>query len=185
VRLRTIVAGSVVVVVASSILATAGVAAARSASGAPVGELRDCRSRGEGRTPQRLPPQPGVRIGPLLFWPSIKSKLSSTGNGTEWPYVQKAPVILPARTKLVLAIAPEARGTAAFQHRGRFVTAVRFEACREREPAFAYRGTVGRYTGFPFAVGLSTRSACVPMEVWVDGRDEPVRRVVPVGRSSC
>jgi len=184
-RLRSIAAGSVVVVVAGAILAIAGAAAARSDSGAPVGELRDCRSRGEGRTPQRLPPQPGVRIGPLLFWPSIKSRLSSTGNGTEWPYVQKAPVIVPARTRLVLAIAPEARATAAFQHRGRFVSAVRFEACREREPAFAYRGTVGRYTGFPFAVGSATPSACVPMEVWVDGRDQPVRRVVPVGRSSC
>ena len=180
------VGAAVVVVVAGGGVATGGVAPSRTLSDAPAGELRDCRSRGEGRSPQRLPPQPGVRIGPLLFWPSIKTTTGSgPGNGSEWPYVQKVPVILPARTKLVLAIAPEARGLAAFQHRGRYVTAIRFEACREQTPAFAYRGTVGKYTGFPFAIGRVPRSVCVPMEVWVDGRTAPIRRVVPVGRAHC
>ena len=165
--------------------ANGGVASSRSASDVPVAELRDCRSRGEGRSPQRLPPKPGVRIGPLLFWPSIRIPLHGPPNGSEWPFVQKAPVILPARVNVVLAIEPEARALAAFQHGGHYVSAIRFEACRERVRAFAYRGTVGKYTGFPFAVASVDRSACVPMEVWTDGNPSPTRRVVPVGRASC
>lgn len=168
----------------AAVVAT-GVAASQPTADRPAGELRDCRSRGEGRSPQKLPPTPGVRIGPLLFWPSIKIRQGYEPNGSEWPFVLKVPVILPARTKLVLAIAPEAQSLAGFQHRGRYVSAIRFQACRERVPAFVYAGTVGKYTGFPFAIGLTQRSACVPMEVWVDGRDAPLRRVVPVGRPSC
>jgi hypothetical protein len=150
----------------------------------PVGELRDCRSRGEGTKPQQLPPTPGTRIGPLLFWPSIRTPDRGPARASEWPFVFKAPVVLPAGAKLVLAIAPEAVGQAAFQHRG-FVSAVRFQACYERVRAWTYRGTVGKYTGFPFAVGLKKRAACVPMEVWIDGQQQPIRRVVPVGRRSC
>jgi hypothetical protein len=172
-------------VVAAAAAVTSGVAASQPAAERPAGELRDCGSRGEGRSPQKLPPTPGPRIGPLLFWPSIKTRQGSAAKGSKWPFVLKAPVILPARTRLVLAIAREARGSAGFQHRGRFVSAIRFQACRERVPARAYKGTVGKYTAFPFAVGLRQRSACVPMEVWVDGRAAPVRRVVPVGRRSC
>ena len=151
----------------------------------PVGELRDCRSRAEGRSPQKLPPTPGVRIGPLVFWPSIRTRQSAEPNGSEWPFVVKAPVILPARSKLVLAVAPDAQRLAGLQSRGRYAAAIRFQACRERVPAFAYAGTVGKYTGFSFGIGLTQRSACVPMEVWIDGRDAPIRRVVPVGRASC
>jgi hypothetical protein len=55
----------------------------------------------------------------------------------------------------------------------------------QRLKAFAYRGTVGKFTGFPFAIGLKQRSACIPMQVWVEGREVPLRRVVPVGRGSC
>ena len=65
------------------------------------------------------------------------------------------------------------------------MTAIRHEACDERVRAFAYDGLVGRYTGFPFAVGSAERRACVPMEVWVDGHSTPRRRLVPVGRASC
>ena len=178
--MRTVLAGA-----ALALLVVCGMAAGAAAE-APAGELRSCGSRGEGPSPQRLPAQPGVRIGPLLFWPSIRTTTGTgPGNGTAWPYVQKVPVILRARTKLVLAIAPEAQHLAAFQHRGRFVPAIRFEACRERTPAWAYAGTVGRYTGFPFAIGRVARSACVPMEVWADGRATPFRRVVPIARASC
>jgi hypothetical protein len=185
--MRTILAGAAVVfVVTGGSVATVGIAASPPTAQRPVGELRDCSSRGEGRSPQRLPTHPGVRIGPLLLWPSVMlPPAADPANGSEWPFVQKAPVILPARAKVVLAIAPEAQHLAAFQHRGRYVSAIRFEACRERTPAFAYRGTVGKYTGFPFAIGRVARSACVPMEVWVDGRATPVRRVVPIGRASC
>ena len=68
---------------------------------------------------------------------------------------------------------------------------VRFEACAEGVRAFpgAYRGTVGRYTGFPFGFRLARRAVCVPLRVWVDGRENavpPPRAVrpalVPVAR---
>ena len=135
-------------------------------------------------TPETTP-TPGVRLGPLVIWPSVRGRSQQTNN-PDWPYAVKAPVILPARVKIVLAIAPEAVTRAAFQsHRRSYVPAVRFEACPEQEPAFAYRGTVGKLTGFPFAIGLTHKSDCVPMEVWIDGRAIPIRRVVPVGRRSC
>jgi hypothetical protein len=159
-------------------------AAAQTLADPPVGELRDCRSRGEGRGPQKLPVG-GVRIGPLVLWPSIRARPGGPPNGSEWPFVIKVPVVLQARRKVVLAIAPEAVGRAAFQHRRRYVTAVRFEACRESVRAFAYKGTVGKLTGFPFAIGLAQRSACLPMELWIEGRQTPIRRVVPAGRRTC
>jgi hypothetical protein len=64
---------------------------------------------------------------------------------------------------------------------------VRFEACPEDEPAFpgSFRGTVGKYTGFPFGLALTRRPACIPMEVWIDGQATPLRRLVPFGRRSC
>jgi hypothetical protein len=102
-----------------------------------------------------------------------------------WRFAAKSPVVLPARAEVVLAVAPQAVSFAAFQDHGRYVSAVRFEACREREPAWAYRGTVGKFTGFPFAIGLTRKSACVPMEVWIEGRSTPIRRIVPIGRRSC
>ena len=168
------------------LLAVSGAASARGqAAERPAGELRDCGSRGEARSPQRPAPAGGVRIGPLVLWPSIRTPQHPEPSGAEWPYVLKAPVILPARTKAVLAIAAGAQGVAGFQHRGTYVSAIRFEACREREPAFSYAGTVGKLTGFPFAIGLKRRSACVPMQLWIDGREQPLRRVVPVGRRFC
>jgi hypothetical protein len=156
------------------------------ATGPPaISELRGCKTRGEGRSPQKPPPTPGVRLGPLVIWPSVRGRSQPTSN-SDWRYVVKAPVILPARVKVVLAIAPQAVSRAAFQsHRRGYVSAVRFEACRELEPAFAYHGIVGKLTGFPFAIGLTRGSDCIPMELWVDGRATPIRRVVPVGRRSC
>jgi hypothetical protein len=167
--------------------ATAGAASGMAAATGPpaISELRGCKTRGEGRSPQKPPPTPGVRLGPLVIWPSVRGRSQPTNN-SDWPYVVKAPVILPARVKVVLAVAARAVARAAFQsHRRGYVHAVRFEACREREPAFAYRGIVGKLTGFPFAIGLTHESDCVPMEVWLPKRGTPIRRVVPVGRRSC
>lgn len=150
-----------------------------------VQDLRDCGTRAEGRSPQKLPTPPGFRIGPLIIWPSVRTAVGPTPDPT-WPYAVKAPIVLPARTKVVLAIGGKAIGRAAFQsHRGGYVSTVRFEACPENHPAFAYKGTVGKLTGFPFAIGIKQRAACIRMEVWIDGRAAPVRRVVPIGRLSC
>ena len=96
----------------------------------------------------------------------------------------KAPILLPASSRVVLAVAAEATLRAAFQHR-EWVTAVRFSACFERVRAWSYRGTVGRTTFFPFAIALRQRAACIPMELWIDGRSSPVRRTVPIGRRHC
>jgi hypothetical protein len=94
--------------------------------------------------------------------------------------------MLPARVRATLAIAPEAARVAGlWSMHGGYVSSVRFVACREREPSHGYRGTVGRYTQFPFAFALNKPSACVPMEVWLDGEAAPHRLLVPVGRSSC
>jgi hypothetical protein len=126
-----------------------------------------------------------VRIGPLV----LGNVRSATGVGAtsrpDWPFVRKTPVLLPARARVVLAIAPEAMTQAAFQHRSGWSSAIRFTACFERVRAFAYRGTVGPTTFFPFAIGLQQRTACIPMELWIEGRSTPVRRVVPLGRRTC
>jgi hypothetical protein len=95
--------------------------------------------------------------------------------------------MLPARVRATLSIAPEAVGTVGLWSRhGGYVSSVRFVACREREAVHtAYDGTVGKYTQFPFAFAAKEPSACVPMEVWLDGEAAPLRFVVPVGRRSC
>jgi hypothetical protein len=181
--------GAVPLLVLITVFLMVIVSSTSAASGAdpapPTTELRDCRTRGEGKSPQKLPVPAGVQIGPLVIWPSVRMDPGPPGYGV-WPFVIKAPIVLPARVKVVLAIAPQAISRAAFQsHRHDWVSAVRFEACREREPAWAYRGTVGKFTGFPFAIGLKQRSACIPMEVWIEGKTATIRRVLPVGRTSC
>lgn len=166
-------------------LATA-VATAATRDGAPTPEAsRPCGSRGEGAKPQALPSPIGAQVGPLVIWPSIRGTQKYGRNG--WAFFTKAPIVVPARTTVVLGVAPEARHLAGFQSGTSlgWVSSVRFQACRERTPAFAYDGTIGKYTGFPFAFGLARRSLCVPLEVWVDGNDTPIRRLVPFGRRSC
>ena len=150
----------------------------------PDGVLRDCRSRGEAGAPIKVRvTRRDVRIGPLVLG-SVRASTASTGERI-WPFVAKAPVLLPARSRIVLAIAPDASERAAFQHRGGWVQAVRFTACFERVRAWSYRGTVGRTTFFPFAVATRLRRACIPMELWIDGRASPLRRIVPIGRRNC
>jgi hypothetical protein len=181
-----------VLLVALVLLVTVSGAAASTAG---VGEvpptaeaLRPCGSRGDSSKPQQLPSPVGARIGPLVIWPSIRNRVEDYGLSGGWAFFVKAPIVLPARAKVILAIAPEAQHLAAMQTgNGAWVSSVRFEACRERVRAFpgAYNGTVGKYTGFPFAFALARRSLCVPMEVWVDGQTTPIRRLVPFGRRHC
>jgi hypothetical protein len=161
-------------------------AAEASAEERPVGELRNCRSRGEAGAPIRMRvTSTDVRIGPLVIGFIRSNTAVSASRNPDWPFVAKAPVLLPARSRVVLALAPEATTRAAFQHRAGWASAVRFTPCFERVRAWSYRGTVGRTTFFPFAVGIRQRRACIPMELWIDGRASPIRRVVPVGRRSC
>jgi hypothetical protein len=174
------------VVLGAATCAVAGSTAA-AAEAPPPDAVRGCSSRGDSNRPQRPPSPPGIRIGPLVIWPSVRTRVEPYGPAP-WRFFVKAPIVLPARTKVVLAVAPEGVGLVELVGRaGTWVTSARFEACAESVRAFpgAYRGTVGRYTGFPFGFRLARRSACVPLEVWVDGREAPFRRLVPFGRRSC
>jgi hypothetical protein len=149
--------------------------------------VRPCSSRGDSNRPQQLPAPVGARIGPLVIWPSIRDRVQDSGPGQPWAFYVKAPIVLPARAKVTLAVAPEAKQLLGFQSAAGWVSSVRFEACRENVRAYprAYIGTVGKYTGFPFGFGLARRSLCATLEVWVQGSATPIRRRVPFGRSSC
>ena len=154
--------------------------------GPPEAELRNCRSRAEGRAPIQMVVRPNdFRIGPLVLGNVRSADGDGPSGDPEWPIGRKIPVLLPARSRVVLAIAPEARDRAELQHRNTFVQAVRFTSCFERVPAWAYHGTVGSTTFFPFGIRLRERSLCLPMELWTEGRALPVRRLVPINRRSC
>lgn len=194
-RFRSAIARTATVGVVVVCLGFAGVITLTAASTAGVREappspesLRPCGSRGDSSKPQELPSPVGTRIGPLVIWPSIQNRVEAYGTKSEWAFSVKAPIVLPARSKVTLAVAPQATHLIGFQAAGgAWVSSVRFEACRENVRAYprAYNGTVGKYTGFPFGFGLARRSMCVPLEVWVEGRGTPIRRVVPFGRRTC
>ena len=157
-----------------------------SAEAPPDAQLRDCRSRAEGRAPIKMKVgSTDIQIGPLVLGNVRNTRGAGPTDQPDWPFATKTPVLLPAGARVVLAIAPEAVTQAAFQHRNGWVSAIRFTACFERVRAFAYRGTVGPTTFFPFGIGLRQRTACIPMDLWIEGRSSPVRRVVPLGRRSC
>jgi hypothetical protein len=152
----------------------------------PDAQLRDCRTRAEGAAPIALKVgRTDMQIGPLVLGNVRDPRGAGPTDDPDWPFWRKTPVLLPARARVVLAIAPEAVGRAAFEHRGGWASAIRFTACFERVRAYAYRGTVGPTTFFPLGIGLRQRTACIPMNLWIDGRSSPIRRVVPLGRRSC
>ena len=183
-RVALTIALSTLASVASTYAAGGGNGVA--AGGPPEAELRNCRSRAEGTRPIKMVVRRNdIRIGPLVLGNVRSTRAVGATDDAEWPYAVKTPVLLPARSRVVLAIAPEATALAALQHRNAFVSAVRFTACFERVPAYGYRGTVGPTTFFPFGIALRERTGCIPMELWIEGSSQPVRRVVPVGRRSC
>ena len=122
----------------------------------------------------------------MVIWPTVRTHVDPTTDNDPWRFYVKAPIVLEARVRAVLAVAPEAAALVGLQARGgAWVSALRFQACRERTPAWTYNGTVGKYTAFPFGFALAQRSACIPMELWIDGQAAPIRRLVPFGRRSC
>ena len=176
------------VALAVGIICAAGLAATTRAAPADTrptpDDVRTCATRGDSGRPAK-PTTGAITVGPLLIWPSVRQP-APPASGTPWPYVWKAPILVRARAQVTLAIAAEAVGKAGlWRHRdGSYVSTVRFLACRERQPARTYRGTVGRFTEFPFAVALTTPSACVPMDVW-GGAGGSQRIIVPVGKKTC
>jgi hypothetical protein len=160
----------------------------RAGAGPPEAAVRDCGSRGEGPAPISAALRPGdLRYGPVIVHPYPGwAKPLTTGNPlADWPYVLKMPLKLHAGTTVTLAIAPAATAFAALSFEAQWVPAVRFEACRASQPAFAYKGKVGPVTSFPMAIALKRRSACVPLELWLEGRPLPLRRMLPIGRPRC
>jgi hypothetical protein len=87
-------------------------------------ELRNCRSRAEGRAPIQMVVRPNdFRIGPLVLGNVRSTDGDGPSGDPEWPFGRKIPVLLPARSRVVLAIAPEVRESAELQHRTTFVQA--------------------------------------------------------------
>ena len=176
-------------------LGLATVSTARVRGEPPTPEaVRPCGSRGDSNKPQQLPSPIGARLGPLVIWPSIRTRVDAGGG--DWAFYVKAPIVLPARSVVTLVVPAEAVDLVGLQASGyavgaaagqKWVASVEFHACRENVRAYprAYRGTVGKYTGFPFGFGLARRSMCVPLELWVTGRSTPIRRLVPFGRRTC
>ena len=108
-------------------VATCAVAAttAAAADAPPPDAVRGCGSRGDSDRPQRLPSPPGVRIGPLVIWPSVRTRVEPYGPAP-WRCFVKAPIVLPARTNVVLAVAPEGVGLVELVGRaGAWATSVR------------------------------------------------------------
>jgi hypothetical protein len=64
------------------------------------------------------------------------------------------------------------------------VPAVRFEACPANVPAFSYDGMVGPWTGFNGGF-LVSRPVCLPVQVWVEGRRAPTRKLLSFGKGRC
>jgi hypothetical protein len=183
-HMRVLVACTLMVPLAVSASTAVG-AQGQTAEAPSDAVVRGCRSRGEAGVPIKMQvSRADVRVGPLVIGNVRARTAVGPTDDPEWPFVAKAPILLPARSRVVLSIAPEATTRAAFQHR-EWVSAVRFTACFERVRAWSYRGTVGRTTFFPFVIALRQRTACIPMELWIDGRSAPLRRVVPVGRRTC
>jgi hypothetical protein len=166
-----------------AVAATVNISIAGAADRPAPDEVRGCKTRGDGSRPAE-PPAGAISAGPIFIWPTLRQTGSSSSS--EWPFVAKAPTLVRARVGVTLAVVAEARNEASLStSTGRAASVVRFQACRERERSFGYNGTVGKYTGFPFAFYFKAKMMCLPLEIWVDGEAMPRRLVVPVGRDSC
>jgi hypothetical protein len=161
----------------------------------PLPELtRSCNSRIESGQPRRQLVQPGdVGLGPIAF-----RRLARLGRdrrnlhrqANAW--VLKSPVLVLSDRTVVVAVADRARGSASlFLDRGAYppsvadgVAAVELHACARSVRARTHAGRLGVATEFGAAF-LVDRPMCVPLEVWLEGRAVPWRRLVPVGVRAC
>jgi hypothetical protein len=102
------------------------VTAEPSAEAPPDAQLRNCRSRAEGAAPIKMKVQStDMQIGPLVLGNVRNTRGVGPTDQPDWPFAIKTPVLLAARARVVLAIAPEAVTRAAFQHQSGWVSAPR------------------------------------------------------------
>jgi hypothetical protein len=172
-------------------------AAARQFTRAP---LRACGTRGEVNRPIGEPDrQRDVIIGPASL-SGGKRLAFGRYRPTRTRYLHvKIGFSLRAEVRAALVVPPAYRTRIGLQYARNLGTglgldgphtvrnggaAVRFHACASDEPAFAYRGTVGRWTWFPGGFAVSG-PGCYPLELHVKGRDVSYRRTVGFGVSDC
>jgi hypothetical protein len=170
-------------------------AAGRShASSSPPALVRSCDTRVEGGAPPtRFAGPTDVVAGPIAF--TGLARVADPGafrrSRMHGVYVVKAAARVRAGQVVTLVVPPGYRTRASLSYsRSRLrsvsdgVSAVRFEACPSNEPAFSYRGTVGAWTGFNGGF-LVSRPLCLPVEVWVEGRQTPLRKLLSFGKGRC
>ncbi len=108
---------ALIALVAAVTFAGASIAGTRETT--PAEAFRPCSSRGDGSKPQALPTPVGERIGPLVIWPSIRSRVEDYATSKAgWAYYAKAPIVLPARTTVTLVVPSEAKQLIGFQAAG-------------------------------------------------------------------
>lgn len=161
----------------------ASVGAALVSAGAPPDTgLRNCRTRGEGTAPIRMSvTRDDVRFGPLVIGFVRNRVAAGATERPDWPFVAKAPLLLPAHSRVVLAIAPEAARLAAFQHQGGW--------CRRCDSRRARRGYKPSPTGEPSAARRSFPSPSASSSAqlasrWSSGSTDASRRCVASFRSA-
>jgi hypothetical protein len=148
----------------------------------------------EGGAPPARFARPGdVVVGPIAFTglaraadPAAFRRLRAHG-----VYIVKAGARVRANRVVTLVVPSAYRARASLAYTGSRVRrvaegepAVRFEACPSNEPAFSYRGTVGPWTGFNGGF-LVSRPICLPVQVWVEGRTAPTRKLLSFGKGRC
>lgn len=161
---------------------------------APSAPLAGCRDRIEGGNPRYNPardPQ-NVTIGPVSFSGLARaaSRRAFETYRTREGYGVKAAASVRAGETVTIAIAAPDRGRVRIQYPNEQTrgdppaAAARLAACSADEPSFSGRGTVGSTTGFAGGFTLD-RPTCATIEVYVEGRAEPLRRTVSFGAGRC
>lgn len=149
-----------------------------------------CSAHVEGREPIGPPRQEDLVVGPMRFSALRKTGQmlgGRTGEGNRFVPI-KAGVVVEAGSTVTVALPRSERDRVRFgaPRRGPDYgpRAVTFKACPHDQAAWNYNGPVGRWTGF--VAGFLVRGPhCAPIEVWVEGREQPLRQLISFGEDSC
>ena len=154
------------------------------------GTIEDCSSRSEGtfRRPFRDPHN--LVVGPIAFVGGADfaspSVVRSVGG-------QKYPVLVRTGRTVTVRVPKQARGFARLGYGSLPQGKVRledghaevtFHACPAEEPAYSSGGTVGSFTFWSGFV-LTDAPHCVPLDVYIDGAQNPRRIALELGVRPC